>query len=623
MGLVYSGGRAVRVQNSEYAHFRETVTDISRQIEDLTWISLSTDNRNQGLDDLYDERRRLIQRIRLFRRRSPLAKQAAVLLQHYVLGRGVSLRSANKAKVGRLVDEFWELPANKRTFTGFQAMAQMLDTTFTDGNFLLVLYPDDQLGTLELGYLDYWFLDDVVLDPDNSKVPLWYKVRQAQTAFSWADGTYLPALSNEFVYYRDWRNDRDDYAPPASMRAQGLVYHVTINQRGKFGESDIAAALDWLKSHREFMEDRASLTRSAAQFSWKKKRKGGAADVAQAVSTIQSSLTQNINSWESNPPPVAGSTIVENEGTSMDWIKTDTGGANATSDERILRMMAGAGMGGIPNHYFGDEANANLATATSMELPLLKTYENWQKLLEDVIKDLLEFMLNTANVAGRVGDRDDSTRYADRVTTPQAVISKPEAANDPDSADTVGTAINEAMGSSTGPEAPVVQIEMIPKNEPPSVVATADDKSGKVDWFIEVQFPPIVQKDLNIYMAAIKAFFELMPASNIESQKLAVELSLNALGISDVDETMQRIFPPELLSPKVVNAVTDMADKLGPGAQPSIGGRPLPPEPPPPPPVFKGLKESEVDPIDFREERMRRIIRVASGARDALARVGG
>lgn len=613
MGLVYSGGNAVRVADSEYAHFRESITDVTRQIEDLTWISMSTDLRGQALDELYDERRRLIQRIRLYRRRSPLAKQAAVLLQHYVLGRGVALRAANKAKVGRLVDEFWEDPVNKATFTGQQAMAQFLDTTFVDGNFMLVLFPDPDMGTLQLGHIDHWFLDDVITDPANSKVPLWYKVRKAGQTYRWDTGSYEPTLGNEFVYYRDWRNDRDDFAPPESMRAPGLIYHVTINKRGKFGESDMAAALDWLKVHKEFMEDRATITRSSAQFSWRKKRKGGPGDVAQAVSTIQSSLQQNVNSWENNPPPATGSTIVENEGTQMDWIKTDTGGANASADERIFRMMAGSGMGGIPNHYFGDEASANLATATAMELPLLKTYENWQKLVEDVIKDLVEFMLHTANIAGRIGDMDDTARYSDRVTTPQAVINGPEG----------GSSVEPTEASaSTGPEAPVVQIEMIPKNEPPSVSSNVDDTTGTVDWFVEVSFPPILQKDINVYMSSLKALFELMPASNIESQKLAVELGLSAFGVNDVDQTMQRIFPPEMLTPKVVTAVTDMADKLGPGAVPTISGSPLPPEPPPPP-TF-GVKEGdEPDIVDFmRARRMRRVLQVASGARDALARVG-
>lgn len=619
MGLVYSGGNAVRVTDSEYATFKETITDVTRQIEDLGWINMSTDARGQALDEMYDDRRRLIQRTRLTRRRSPLAKQGAVLLQHYVIGRGVALSAANKAKVGRLVDEFWENPTNKATFTSQQAMGQFLDTTFTDGNFLMVLYPDPDLGTLELGYIDYWFLDDIITDPANAKVPLWYKVRRAAQTYRWDTGTYEPTLGNEFVYYRDWRNDREDYAPPASMRAPGLIYHVNINKRGKFGESEMAAALDWLKVHKEFMEDRATITRSSAQFSWRKKRKGGAADVAQAVETIQSSLQRDVGSWERNPPPATGSTIVENEGTQMDWIKTDTGGANASADERIFRMMAGSGMGGIPNHYFGDEANANLATATAMELPLLKTYENWQKLVEDVIKDLVEFMLHTANVAGRIGDKDDTARYSDRVTTPQAVINgQGDSGGGTGGAAPVAATVREA-GSSTGPEAPVVQIEMIPKNEPPSVSQNADDTSGKIDWFVEVRFPPILQKDLNTYMASVKAFYELMPASNIESQKIAVEMSLEALGVNDVDETMQRIFPPELLSPKVVTAVADMADKLGPGAAPSIGGHALPPEPPPPGPGQ--IKEADI--VDFlREKRMRTVLRVAAGARDALARVG-
>ena len=85
-------------------------------------------------------------------------------------------------------------------------------------------------------------------------------------------------------------------------------------------------------------------------------------------------------------------------------------------------MMAGAGMGGVPNHYFGDEANANLATATSMELPLLKAYESWQKWLGDAIGEILRFAIEVAHEAGKVGPEDKSMRYADRSMTSERVI---------------------------------------------------------------------------------------------------------------------------------------------------------------------------------------------------------
>lgn len=614
MGVIISGGHDTRVKDSALVSVQEAITDVTRQIEDLNWISLSNDTRGQNLDDVYDQRRLVTARIRLYRRRSPLAKQGALLLQHYVLGQGVSLRANNKRKVARIIDEFMNDPENVVTFTGHQAMSEALDSLFTDGNVYLVLFPDITLGTVKLGMLDPMFVEDVVTDPDNAKVPRWYKVRQPVGGYDFGVGRWVPGLADEFVYYRDWRNDRTDFAPPAGRRGDGLVYHLAINKRGKFGESELAAALDWLKAHKEFMENRASLNAAAAQIAWKKKRKAGPAGVEAAAGQLRSSLTQNINSWENNPPAAPASTLVQNDGADTEWMKTDTGGTAASADERIMRMMVGAGMGGIPNHYFGDEAAANLATATSMELPLLKTYEAWQTLLATTLQDLFEFVLTVANQAGRVGERDDSRKYADRATTPTTVMSMPEAPNVPSS----GAAATREAGASTGPEAPVVQIELIPKTEPQSVTDEDSDQTGAVDWYVGIDFPPIVQKDINIYMAGVKSLFEMMPASNIESQKLAVELGLTALGV-DVEEQMERIFPPELMSPRVINAMADMAQRMGPGTQanPFADGGAQNQPPPSSPPV----KESEVTTI--HEARVRRVLRIARDAQDALAIADG
>lgn len=609
MGVIISGGQPQRVRDSALVSMQEAISDVSRQIEDLNWTNLSSDARGHNLDDAYDQRRMATGRIRIVRRRSPLAKQGALLLQHYVLGQGISLRANNKRKVARVIDEFMNDPENLVTFTGHQAMNEALDSLFTDGNLFLVLFPDVILGTVTLGTLDSMFVEDVVTDPDNQKVPRWYKVRQANGGYDFANGKWDPSLDSRFVYYRDWRNDRDDFAPPAAMRADGLVYHLAINKRGKFGESELAAAVDWLKAHKEFMENRASLTTAAAQIAWKKTRKTGQAGIDANVNQLRSGLTASVNAWEQNPTPATASTLVQNPGADTEWMKTDTGGANALADERIMRMMAGSGMGGIPNHYFGDEASANLATATSMELPLLKTYESWQMTVQTTLVDLFDFVLTVAHQAGRIGARDDSRKYADRVTTPMSVMMMPEApAQD--------MAAKEASAT-TGPEAPIVQVELVPKTEPQSVTDAAEDDDALIDWYVGVDFPPIIQKDLNVYAATIKALFEMMPASNIESQKLAVELMLQALSV-DVEETMERIFPPELLSPKVVDAVAGMADKIGPGtmANPFADGGKQNIPPPPGPPV----KESEV--TSLHEARVRRVLRVARDATDALAVIG-
>lgn len=574
MTLVISEGRAVRSVPSGEARIREAITDVSRRIEDAGWINLSTDPRSQGGPDGTD-RVAIIERSRLYRRRSPLAKQAAKLVQHYTLGQGVTLRPNDKRLVRRIIDEFWEDPVNRRTFTGHAAMGEFIDGLFTDGDQFIVLFPDEGAGTVRLGTLDAASVLDVVTDPDNWRVPLWYKVKRPRGTYNFRQrgtGGGYTNKGDEVVWYRDWRNDADGEGQPSAggqppKVEDGLVMHVSINKRGKFGEPELAAAVDWLKAHKQFMEDQATLSRAAAAVAWRKKRRGGASDVAQQAAAMRSSLMNTLSSFEGNPPPPAGSTIIENEGSTMEWVKTDTNGAGAHEVERMIRMMVGSGVG-VANHYFGDEGNANLATATAMELPMLKMYEGWQKLVGDTTEDLLQFALEVAHKADRIGPRDDSSLYADVSTT--------------------GSDVLDAMGTSAGTGGPAPADPGLSAPYDPLNPLEGIDLTAPVDWFVDVDFPPIVQKDLKLYAEAMAILSGLMPGSTTEGQRLVLGMILNAAGVNNVDQQLDRIFAeakaaqlqaaedlknaPPAPAPKGVLAVLPGGQKqLGPGAPAPAG----------------------------------------------------
>jgi hypothetical protein len=644
MGIIVGPNGAERHESTGYVALREVITDVTRQIEDLNWTSLSTDRQTHDL--AYEDRKRMLQRIRLYRRRSPLAKQAANLLQHYTLGQGVSLKANNKALVARLVDEFWEDPVNAAVFTSHQSQKEALDALFTDGDLFIVLFPDAEAGTVHLGLLDAVNCDDIITDPDNARVAKWYRVRRPDSKYNFGSGTWESGATSDFVYYRDWRNTDDlgKGTPKKSMIADGLIYHVRINRRGKFGTSELETALDWLKSHKDFMEDRVSLNRAAAQIAWRKKRKGGASDIASEVARLQSTMVTNITRYESNPTPASASTLVENEGSTMEWMKTDTGAANAAADERTLRMMAGSGMGGIPNHYFGDEANANLATATAMELPLLKTYEDWQQIWADIIRDLIGFMLETAHEAGRIGDRDDTSKYAERVTAPAKVLAMPDVADKTGKGMSGGEAkpkpgpvapdkpVAEAEGGTQiAVRDPTLQISMMPKTEPTDVLFGANDTKGQIDWFVDVDFPPIIQKDIEKVMNAIKTLYEFLPTGNAESQKLVAGMALQVMGQNNIEEVMDRLFPvdaagdplkPEVAPEDPSALMKALGSMLGnaatapqlPGSQ--IAGLLAAPKNVTPP-EEKAVAES------LAEYRVRRVLRAARDASVALAALDG
>lgn len=575
MSYIVSGGQAVRHQPNTLVSLREAITDVSRTIEDLTWTNLSTDTRTIGVDDDWVKRKDLLARFRIYRRRSPLAKQAFNLLKNYVLGQGVTIRPNNKALVAKIVDEFWDDPVNQATFTSHESMIQALDSIYTDGDLFLVLFPDRVLGTVQLGWIDSWRVQDVITDEENWRLPMWYKVRKSKGSYDFKQGTYQAETDADFVYYRDYRNDpesptyvaSDDASqPPRGLVVSGaLIYHVAINKRGKFGESELAAAADWLKAHKDFMEDRATLSRAAAQIAWRKKRKGPASDIANQVQRLQSSLVENLARWETNPTSASGSTLVENDGSTMEWVKTDTGAGNAINDERLIRMMVGSSVG-VMNHYFGDEGSANLATATAMELPMLKMYEGWQKLLGDTLKNLLRYVLAIAEEAGRVGPEDLSNKY--KKPAPSDTLTKLG------SVPTV-EALYDALLRYDEKISEATPMAVVTTTQPKAVKDEEWDITNAVDWYIDVDFPPIVQREISGYIAALKNVFSMMPVMNIESQKLVVSMALTVLGVNDIDEVMAKLFSGDFSNAAFAVIPIQQTSALSPGSM-TVGGGSVP-----------------------------------------------
>jgi hypothetical protein len=221
----------------------------------------------------------------------------------------------------------------------------------------------------------------------------------------------------------------------------------------------------------------------------------------------------------------------------MEWVKTDTGGGNALADERLIRMMVGSSLG-VMNHYFGDEASANLATATAMELPMLKMYEGWQKLLSDTIKTLLKYVLTIAYDAGRIGAEDVESKYQ---KTPASDTLKAISASPTIEAvrEALALRFEESLRQNFIEATP---LSVVTTTTPKDVSADTFDSSDEVDWYIDVDFPPIVQREIGSYIAALKNLFSMMPIMNIESQKLIVSMSLTVLGVNDVDEVMNKLF---------------------------------------------------------------------------------
>ncbi|GAH02627.1 unnamed protein product, partial [marine sediment metagenome] len=229
-------------------------------------------------------------------------------------------------------------------------------------------------GVAKIRCIDPLEITEIITDPDDKEEVRYYRRK-------WTDVQGEP---HDDVY-RSTTNLKDEAALDASgKRVQktedALVYHFSYNTVSQRGNPLLLPAFDWIKYYRKFLSSRIAIMLAYAKFAWKGKVKGGqvAVDAIKAATQGQ--------------PIAAGSTLLENEGVDTTPIKTETGARNAYDDGRMIKLQIAAAVG-IPEQYFGDISIGNLATAKTVELPMMKMFQSYQKVWGDVYQDIDEVIL--------------------------------------------------------------------------------------------------------------------------------------------------------------------------------------------------------------------------------------
>jgi hypothetical protein len=118
----------------------------------------------------------------------------------------------------------------------------------------------------------------------------------------------------------------------------------------------------------------------------------------------------------------------------------------------------------------------------------------------------------------------------------------------------------------------------------------------------------------------------MLPPQNIESQKLVIEMALTWLGtVNNLDQVMERLFPPDMLPVDQLDALASLAKKINPPPPPTViapGAKQLPSGQPPVPAQARESDDDEDNTLTLAQYRTRRIIRLAREAEDALAVIG-
>ncbi len=350
---------------------KEATSEVEKalSLEDVGWIKLGSGN---TLDLDASKRSNYVTRSRNYYAFDPLARQAIRLWTDYTFGSGISYQSDDE-KTKEVLDAFWNSMDNRRLLSA-QGQRKSSDKLLVDGEVFFALFLGVG-GSVTIRWIDPLEIAEIITDPDDAENVMYYKRTWTNTQGVSKDSYYRSTLNIEN------KAAKDSLGKSIQKTEDALVYHVSFNSIGQRGNPLLLPVIDWIDQYRRFLASRIAIVRALARFAWKNKVMGGATAVANAKAVTEGKY------------PQAGSTWIENQGSNLDPIRTDTGAANAKDDGRMIKLQVCAGVG-IPEQYFGDIATGNLATAKTVELPLFKQFQSYQQLWSDVYMDIFSVVLD-------------------------------------------------------------------------------------------------------------------------------------------------------------------------------------------------------------------------------------
>lgn len=522
-------------QLEEMQHSLESVVNTNRMLqrvfEDLDYLNL------YDLTKVHDilpqaTKKETILRLRQMRHENPLAKQGIRLIMRFTLGKGIRWICKND-EIRQALNQFTRDPDNKVLLTSHEAQKEFIDEVATDGEKFLACFEAPNVKPfLKLAEIPMEEVTDIIYDPDNRRVPVFYKRKFKELVYDGKEERYKVPRGQQkgkVLFYRDYRitDDRlqeisDRVKIPQDKIAKGdgdtpvKMMHIYINpiwtKNGRRGISELFSSREWFRVLREFMQDRAIINRAARAVAAKRKIDGGPADVARMTGRFGDlSLGQTdreAGDLGSLTRPVAGAIYDSNRAVDLEWMKTDTGAPNAKEDARMFLMVGGAGIG-TNIHYFGEGGDANLATAQAMELPMVKNYEDWQTWFMWVNMEIFDYVLHLAF-------GDDIPFEAD----------VQEAVGDDQAADRFPSLKIIAGG---------------PTEDRPARLEVNQPEKTSVEDVVSWDFPPIITKDVVKHMTAWAQLTQQVAPGDMVIKEEAIKGALTVLGVPNVDELMDRV----------------------------------------------------------------------------------
>lgn len=284
---------------------------------------------------------------------------------------------------------------------------ELSNNVLVEGNVYIVAYESTMDGSMRFSTIPSTEIAEIVTSPSDKTKALFYK-RQ------WID-----AKTNRGVvlYYPDWEIVGDDeldtekLLPDGALRSDvsgeltpdngdgtgkpstiAYILHVAHNRKeagSLYGWPIIGIASPYLRAHKQFVENRLTVSAQKASFVREFITGGGSRGVAAVKAKMGSTLSQS-NYIDTNPPSVGGS-LIHNQAIEHRDLPMGTGASDAKSDNEMFTWQALIGCGLFPTSAGLD--TSRWATALAMDKTQSMLWSRYQTFWSAQFRRIVEIVL--------------------------------------------------------------------------------------------------------------------------------------------------------------------------------------------------------------------------------------
>lgn len=343
-------------------------------------------------------------------RRFPYAKRSINMMAQFCFGPGLEAPMTGDEALDKALNKWWSWPTNQQGAFSMPSQHELSAQLLVDGCLMFAIFESASAQPMVVRVIDRLEFVDVVTHPEDKNKVLYYKRQWYPEVFD-ENGARSTSAEPRVLFYTDIDNREDDtdYDDPY---AEALGERIARDQRGRpvrilrlklnslasaasWGNGIMLPLMDWELLAEEVAQDAATMSKASAALAIKLTIEGDETDVADAEAYWnQDGTSPTVGA--SNP----GDLNIMNQAADLQVARAGTGADESYRNIRIFRQTM-AVIGGWALHYLGDPENANLATTSSMELPILKNATAYQSLWTYVYTRLArEALRGTAKAEG-------------------------------------------------------------------------------------------------------------------------------------------------------------------------------------------------------------------------------